>query len=292
MNINEFKKYEPIYIIGHINIDTDSAIASKILCDIFNDNGIKAYYAVLEENYEFDLYNKKMVDSCLDFKPVIVKKEDIKKHNWFLVDHNDVNQSIKMQEKVVGCIDHHPNSGCVKNAIITDVCATSLYIYKLFRETYNFSEEQKHQIYMAFLNDSTFTKSSRYKKSDGLIADELGFKSNYKELFKKYFIPTNLKNGVSSKIYNGHKKYQFQDVYFESGYIEYFGIEGLQEYKKLIDSMDAFLGLWVDYENDKTYVYFKFDNALKEFNYDFIASRATTVLNDVLEYLKKENYIK
>ena len=292
MDITKFKQYEPIYIIGHINIDTDSAIASKILCDIFNDNGIKSHYAILEEDYEFDLYNKKMVDACLDFKPVVIKKEDINKYNWFLVDHNDVNQSIKIKENVVGCIDHHPDSGSIKNAIITDVCATSLYIYKIFKDTYNFSEEQKYQIYMAFLNDSTFAKSSRYKESDELLAGELGFSNDYKKLFKEYFIPTDLKNGVSSKIYNGHKKYRFQNVYFESGYIESFGIEGLEEYKKIINSMDAFLGLWVDYENDKTYVYFKYDDKLKEINYNFIASRATTVLNDVLEYLKKEKYIE
>ena len=56
--------------------------------------------------------------------------------------------------------------------------------------------------------------------------------------------------------------------------------------------MDAFLGLWVDYENDHTYAYFKFDNKLKVFDYSFIASRATTILNDVIQYLHEEKYLK
>ena len=57
MEFTELKKYEPIYVIGHINIDTDSAVASKILCDILNDFGVKAYYAILDEKYTFDEYN-------------------------------------------------------------------------------------------------------------------------------------------------------------------------------------------------------------------------------------------
>ena len=34
--INELKKYEPIYVIGHSNIDIDSAISSKLLSEILS----------------------------------------------------------------------------------------------------------------------------------------------------------------------------------------------------------------------------------------------------------------
>ena len=54
MELKQLKKYEPIYVIGHSNIDIDSAVASKILSDVLNGFGIKAYYAVLEEKYNFD----------------------------------------------------------------------------------------------------------------------------------------------------------------------------------------------------------------------------------------------
>lgn len=292
MDIKKYKKYEPIYVIGHSNIDIDSAISSKILSDIFNDNGIKSYYAILSSKYDFDEYNKKMLDACIKFDPVIVKKEDINKYNWFLVDHNDRHQSIGMDATVIGSIDHHPNAFNVENVTITDVCSTSLFLYKEFKNEYNFSKEQKYQIYMAFLNDATFGKTSRYKKSDGDLASELGFGNDYARLFKKYFVPTDLSLGINNKIYNGHKKYKFESVYFESGYIEYFGTKGLDEYKKIIEGMDAFLGLWVDYENDHTYAYFKFDNKLKVFDYSFIASRATTILNDVIQYLHEKKYLK
>ena len=53
MDLLKYKKYEPIYVIGHSNIDIDSAVSSKILCDLFNDFGVKAYYAVLDKKYRF-----------------------------------------------------------------------------------------------------------------------------------------------------------------------------------------------------------------------------------------------
>ena len=291
MDLLKFKKYEPIYIIGHSNIDIDSAISSKILSDILNSLGIEAYYAILDKNYEFDEYNKKMLDDCIDFKPVIISKKEIKKYNWILVDHNDKLQSVGLDANVLLSIDHHPNAGNVENVLITDICSTALYIYKMFKDKYNFSREQKYQIYMAFLNDSTFTLTSRYKESDGILASELGFSTDYKKLFKKYFIPTNISNGVEAQLYNGHKKYKFENIYFESGYIEQFGIKKLNEYKKLIKNTSSFLGIWVDYENLHTYAFFNFDNKFKEFDYNFVASRATTILNDVIEYLVENQYL-
>lgn len=291
MDLEYLRNLQPIYVIGHSNIDVDSVVSSKILSDILNGFGIEAHYAILEENYNMDPYNKGMVDDCMDFKPVIVKKEDILKHNWFLVDHNDRHQSVGLEANVLGSIDHHPNAGNTENVEITNVCSTSLHLFNKYKNIYEFSQEQKFQIYLAFLNDSTFGKSSRYKESDEEIARQLGFNYNYNDLFKKYFIQTDLSNGVLPQIKNGHKKYQFGEVYFESGYIEQFGIEKLDEYKNIINGLDAFLGVWVDYDNSQTYGFFKYDGVLIEFKYDYVASRATTILNDVIEYLKQKEYI-
>ncbi|NLC48183.1 MAG: hypothetical protein GX758_02365 [Tenericutes bacterium] len=291
MDLEIYKKHEPIYIIGHSNIDIDSAVSSKILSEIFNFFDIKSYYAVLDENYDFDEYNKNMVDDCMVFEPVVVKKENITNYNWFLTDHNDRSQSVGFNANVIGCIDHHPDALNVNNKILTDVCCISLFIFSLFKDVYEFTKEQKYQIYLAFLNDSTFGKASRYKESDGVLASLLGFGSNYDELFKKFFIPTDLSNGIESKLKNGSKKYNFNGIKFESGYIERFDTIGLDEYKELINKQKSFLGSWLDYTKYQSYVYFKYDNKLKEFKYDFIASRATTVLNDVMKYLKDEKYL-
>lgn len=286
--ILNLKKYEPIYVIGHSKIDIDSAISSKIFSEILNNFGIKSYYAILEENYDFNDYNKNMLNKRTTFKPKIIKYEDIKKHNYVLVDHNDPLQSVGIKAKIVGCIDHHSNCNKIKNAIITDYCSASLYMYKLFKDIYNFSKKQKFQIYMAFLNDSTFGKSSRYKKKDAELALELGFDMNFEKLFKEYFKPTNLNNGVENAIYNGHKQYQFGNATFESGYIEAFGIKDLEKYKEIIKNKQNFLGIWIDYCTSKTYVFFNYKSKFNEWKYNFVASRATTIINDTLNIVNQK----
>lgn len=288
--LKKLKKEKKIYVIGHSNIDIDSAVSSKIFSEILNKFGISATYAVLEDNYKFDSYNQNMVDACMKFKPTIVKKEKMKNCTFFLVDHNDYLQSVGPNAKIVGCIDHHPNSCKVSPAIITDTCATALYIYKKFKKYYDFSNEQKFQIYMAFLNDSTFGKSSRYKESDEIIAKELGFKYDYNEMFKKYFIPTNLEQRIEDVLKNGLKSYKFGSVYFESGYVESFDTYKLKEYENAIKKRENYLGIWIDYTKNKTYVIFNYSNEIKKWQYDFIASRATTILNDVLIYLNIDKY--
>ena len=286
--INELKKYEPIYVIGHSNIDIDSAISSKLLSEILSFFGIKANYAILDSNYIFDEYNKSMLEECTKFEPKKISKQNIKKYNFFLVDHNDFLQSVGPDANIIGCIDHHPNSRKVKNVIITDCCATSLFLYKFFKEIYDFSSEQKYEIFMAFLNDSTFGKSSRYKSSDEALIKELGFIINYDELFKKYFKPTDLTRGVKNALFNGHKKYQFEYLNFESGYIESFGIKGMDEYENIIKTMQNFLGIWIDYNIPKTYVFFSYKNNFMKWKYNFVASRATTILNDVMNIINRK----
>lgn len=280
------KSLEPIYVIGHAKPDVDSIVSSKLLADIFNDCGIKSYYAILEDDYDLDEYNLHMVNECMDFNPVIIKKKDILAHNYILVDHNNPIQSIGDLANIIGCIDHHQDSGKIKNTNITNYCCTALSIYEQFKNDYSFSTEQKYQIYMAFLSDSIFTKSSRYRPEDGLLIQELGFSADYKEQFEKHFIPTNTEEGIEKVFHNGHKKYKFGDIEFESSYIETFGTNQLPSYVNLIKKQPgSFFGLWADHEEDKTYVYLKHKRNLAVFNYDFIASRATTVMDDVLEYL-------
>lgn len=288
MNLEELKKFEPIYIIGHKNPDIDTIVSSKLLADIFNENKIESYYAILEKDYNIDLYNTKMINDCMKFNPIIIKEKEINNYNYFLVDHNNPIQSVDNNCNIIGCIDHHYNSGKINNIILTDYCATALFIYNLFKNQYKFTTKQKHQIYMAFLNDSTFGKSSRYKQKDEDLVRELNFNFNYQELFKKYFVPTNLDNGIKRVFLNGYKKYNFDGVQFESSYIEAFDTKQINEYIDLIKEYSGnFLGSWIDYSKDETFTYFKYQNNVIKYYYPFIASRATTVMNDVLKYIEQ-----
>lgn len=292
MKLDDLKKYEPIYVIGHMNPDIDTAASSKLVSSILNSKGIKSYYAILDKNYEFNEYNKRLINDVMSYNPVIIKTEDINKYNWFLTDHNDPEQSVGLSANIVGCIDHHMNSKKVKNIILSDIGSAALFVYDLFKKEYSFNEEEKRSIFFAFMDDSKYGMSSRYKESDAIIADELGFGRNYKELFRKYFIPTDLTKGIEYVINNGYKKVRYENIFFESSFIETYGINGLEEYKKIIKSKESFLGRWVDYESEKTYVIFKYDNKIYEKEYPFIASRATTVMKDLIEYLKVNGYLQ
>ena len=279
------KKNEPIYVIGHSHIDVDSAVSSKIFSNILNYFGIKSFYVILDQNYEFDEFNKKMLFDCMNFNPVIIKQSEINNYNYFLIDHNDRTQSVGIQANVIGALDHHPKANNVNNIVIGDTCSISLYLYKIYKDVYKFSNEEKKQIFFAFLSDSSFGTSSRFHESDKLLADELGFGSDYYNLFKKYFIPTDISNNFKNALFNGNKKYLFGDISFESAYVEMLGIEKLNDYKELIKKQNNFLGIWFDYENKKTYAFFIYDGKFIEKEYNFIASRSTTILKDILPYL-------
>ena len=75
---------------------------------------------------------------------------------------------------------------------------------------------------------------------------------------------------------------------FESGYIESFGIKGMDEYENIIKTMQNFLGIWIDYNIPKTYVFFSYKNNFMKCKYNFVASRATTILNDVMNIINRK----
>lgn len=281
--INEILKLKNIffYIIGHNNPDVDSIVSAMLLKDIFILLDIKCDYAIFENDYP-DNYNSKVVNSFLDYNPVIIKNEDIDKNKYFLVDHNNLNQSIKNKDLVVGCIDHHPNSNEIPNIINGEYCCNALFIYDLFKDVYEFNTEQKKAIYIAFLMDSKFMKSSRFKEKDKKLVQELGCDNFFNEYFEKYFVPTDLSSkDVFYK--NGYKTYKFEKLEFESSYIESLNTALLEKYKDfIINYKGDFLGIWYDYTNDKTYAFFKNKNKIKEYKFDYIASRGSEIIEKIL----------
>ena len=287
MNIEDLKKYSQILVVGHNKPDADSMISSKLLADILIDIGISAQYALLENNLK-DLKINKVVTDCLDYKPFIVKDKDISKYKYFLVDHNDVSQSVNDSNLVVGAIDHHIDNKNINNAIFKEVCSTAIAIYLIFKDNYCFSKEQKKLIYHATLDDSSFGTNSRYKQFDKDIIKEIGFNPDFKDAFLKYFIPTNLNNLEYAFINSNHKKYNFNNIKFESTCIETIDNKNMQEYKLFIkNNPNNFLGLWLDFANNKTYTFFKYNDLYVENIYDVIASRSTIVINDTLNFLRR-----
>lgn len=289
MNVDYLKKYPSIIVIGHKNPDTDTIISSYVLANIFKSNGIDAHYGILENEYP----NKgcmKIINDVMNYQPVIIKYKDINKYHYFLVDHNDPLQSINDPQLVVGCIDHHLDSGKISKTHFTKYCSTTLAIYDLFKNNYHFNKDEKYALYMGLVDDSSFGLNSRYKDIDKNLVKEMGYDDHVNKYFKKYFIPTNLQDKLKAFASNGRKEYEFGYIKFISTYIEALDNNCQSDYQLFIkNNKNNYLGMWLDYHNLKTYTYLKYNDIYIEKCYNYIAARSTTVLNDTLEILRGIN---
>ena len=285
MNFEMFKEYVPLYIIGHRKPDVDSIVSTVILSNIFKSKDIECYPCFLDNDYEIDEYNKRILDDCVDLNMKTISLND--NYNYVLVDHNDPTQSIGFGKKIVWGIDHHKNSHILSNILIGDTCSCSLFIYKYFKNYYNFSNEEKFMIYMASLADSLFFKGSRFSESDKELISELGFDLDANVMFRKYFIPTDLTRGLDNIFDGVTKSYNYRGIKFDSvvvkTYNEYENLK--QDFVKRIENKTNFLGVWIDFDKEISYAYFNYGGEVKEFIYDFLASRAASVIPDVFKYI-------
>ena len=288
IDILKLKRFEPIYIIGHKNPDVDTVFSSYLLSNIFNFLGIESYPCTLEDNYKLDLYNKRIITDYLDYNPVVIKKDEINKYNFVLVDHNDPIQSLENSANIILCIDHHQNSNKLNNTIIGTSCANSLFIYKLFKDIYPFNDKEKQLIVVATFTDTLFLKTNRYKKEDEDLVKELGINLNNNEMLKKYFIPTDINLGINNYIKNSDRDFSYEGVTFSSSVIQLLECNKqiILDYKNaVLNKEDNHLGILRDLGEGKTYAFFKIDDYYQEISYDYVASR-TTVLPEVYNYIK------
>jgi len=282
MDLNIFKDIDTVYVTGHKNPDADSHVSSKIMCDILRANGINAVWTF----FEGDTAGKgeKLIQDVLDIKPFIMPRSEIGNKKFLLVDHNDVSQSVGCTDNVIAAIDHHVDSGQIKNLFLSDYCCTALYIYMMFKDSYDFSDKQKTQIFRAVLSDSVFGKSSRYKPTDAQAVKALGFDTNYDEYFEKFFVPTDLSKAPEIFGKNGLKSYSFEKAQFVSTYIEATDTKLLCDYRQFVTDYDGdFLGIWIDYTKPNTFVYFKHNGTVHHLTYDCIASRAATIMPQIVK---------
>ena len=289
IDVKELKKYEPLYIIGHMKPDVDTIVSSYLLSNIFNHLGIASYPCVLNKGYEINKYNKNIIDDYFHFVPIVIDENDIMNHNFVLVDHNDPIQSIGSASNVVFGMDHHQNLNFNDNIIFSDLCSNSLFIYNYFKDIYSFNDKEKNLVLIASLTDTLFLKTDRCKLKDRALIDELGISFDSDELLNKYFIETDLSKGLSFIIENSDRDFSFFDVHFTSSviYVKNSNNSTRMEYKNLIMTGDKnHLGMWSDLEENKTYVYFKLVQHKFEKEYNTVASRASTVMPDIINYLE------
>ena len=288
MNFEIFNGVDIVYITGHRNPDADSLVSAKIMQDILTDNGINAQWIIWQGD-KVDPVSASLLEDVMDKQPLVLADSEINGKKFLLVDHNDVLQSVADTNCAVAAVDHHSPSGQIEKLFFSDHCCTALYIYMMFRDRYDFSDIQREQIFRAFLGDSVFGRSSRYKADkDGDAVKILGYSNDYDEYFKKYFVPTDLTDYKTAFAENGVKSYKYSWAAMKSGYIEAMDTDLLAEYKKFVSEYDGnFLGIWLDYSVPKTYAFFKFEGILYEYVYNCVASRAALIMPYIIETFGK-----
>lgn len=275
MNLNYLKKYNNLIIIGHNNPDTDSIVSEILIVKILKSLGIESKYGILEDsiipNRTKKYFNK------IDYNPIIIKKSEINKYNYFLVDHNDVKQSIKNEKQVVGGIDHHIKTG--NNEILIEMrCSTSLLIYKLFKNIYKFDEKDLNNIYLAVIDDTKFGISSRYYEEDKILVKEMGFDSNLSKYFDEYFIETNFSDLEKAFSENAKKEYNFDGTNITCTAIERLSDKHLNKYKEYVKKKKNFLGVWTSLKNPSVDMFLNYNNTFYEKHYDYLASSSQGII--------------
>ncbi len=124
-----------LIVIGHKNPDTDTVVSAEMFSRFLKDEGKNAQSAIPGEvNNE-----TKFVFSRLEEKiPRIVTEKEKNEGEFFLVDHNDMRQSVAKKENVWGILDHHLLSGLRTDSPIycriEPLGSTCTLIYKMMKD--------------------------------------------------------------------------------------------------------------------------------------------------------------
>lgn len=286
IDINKLKELDNVYIIGHNNVDADSYFSSYILSKILKSFNINSDFVILDD-YMISEENKQLINDYLNEKPIIIKRSEIENKNFILVDHNDIDQSLKTDKcNILFSIDHHINTNKIK-CYTEEYTSTLLYIYDLFKDIYNFGKEEKKLIALSVMTDSEYLTSTRYKDSDKKLYEELNIDIDYKKVRDKYFKTTDFNLDIKFNITNNHKPYNIENKNIDRVILKGYSKDRnnipkyLAKIKKVYNN--NFL-IWNEYDTLRTEVYYN-GKLVKEYNYILTSS----VL--ILKELIKDNII-
>ena len=255
--INSCKDKE-VYVLGHNNPDADSLISSYVLSNILKSKGINAHFCILDKNYDYTFHDKKLLEENFNHKPKVVDDNRL----FIFTDHNDL-QGIK-KENVLGAFDHHRIKYEIDNIVEIEYASTSLLIYDLFKDEYDFNEEEKRLVALATLSDSDYLTSSRFTEIDRKLFDELELKENVKDLQLKYFITTDFSLGVDKNFEINKKEYLRDNKKITRIQITSYDDNCLDEYINKAKELEYLL-IWVNYKDETTTIYY--DNEVIKLNY-------------------------
>lgn len=145
-----------IIVIGHKNPDTDSVISAKVFANFLGEKAIACIAGEVNRETKFIFSHFKE-----DLPEVATGKEDAE---FFLVDHNEIMQSVAEKEKICGILDHHMLSGFKTDKPIffriEPVGSTSTLVYKMMKEKGVSPSEKEAGLLLAGIISDTLNLNS------------------------------------------------------------------------------------------------------------------------------------
>ncbi len=164
-----------IVVIGHKNPDTDSVISAIVLSKVLGNKEDFFYPAVagkLNSETEF------ILSHFNENAPVIMEK--LTESNVFLVDHNELSQSIEGVDwsNITGVLDHHRLSGVNTEKPLffrtEPLGSTCTLVYKLIKETGKKVEKKEAGLLLCgVISDTLYLKSGTTTEEDEAAVREL-----------------------------------------------------------------------------------------------------------------------
>ena len=266
---------EKVYVLGHANPDADSIFSSYILTQILKSKKINAEFCILNKDYNFSNKDKELIEAFLPEKPTIITNTKDKK--YILVDTNSKNDLVN----VIGAFDHHKITGEIDHVLEMEYSSTGLLIYDLFKDQYNFKEEERNIIALTVIKDTDYLCSKRFTKEDECIYNKLNTNLNVPELRKKYFKVTDFSKSIESNLKEDYKEYNINNKKikrsilssYSDDYKKYFN-----QYVKYLEKNNNYLMIWCNYESKKTIIYYN----KRIVKVDYIITSTFVIINEIL----------
>jgi len=281
-------------VIGHINPDTDSVVSAVMFSRYLNREGKDFYPAIAgdvnrETEFVFSYFKEDL--------PMKVTKKESEDKDFFLVDHNDLAQSVASIKNIFGVLDHHLLSGMKTDETVffrvEPVGSTATLIYKMMKERSMEVDEKEAGLLLASIISDTLNLNSPTTTSEDVdlyyeLAEISKIEAN--NLAEKMFEAKSDFSGIDIKeiICGDMKEYDFGGKRIGLGISETTSLSYFNENKELIgktlkeikdaENFDAFFFGAVDIIKGETW-FFPAEEEEKK------------VVNEVFEGEEKSGYL-
>lgn len=236
LNVLKGKK---IIIIGHNNIDIDSALSGLLMSKLLTFLNIENKFCILDEVEQNTVDTIKELVG-IDISGYKQKCED-KQKNLFLLDHYETTY----EGEVIGCIDHHPNKQRknYKFMYVRNSCATAYLIYEIMKQVeFPIGRQEAKMVIVSMMADTISFRSTKTVKEEMEQAKNIAteYKLDYKKIERDCLLLTPIdKLTVEEIISNGKKTYNYNGKKVISSYVQLYGLPKQQDVKTWLKALES-----------------------------------------------------